>query len=139
MAESDSPKADLRFNLPHRVKSERVIARLFEEGWVEGKRPLTLRMLPVPNLPSSQFLFSAPKRRFRQASVRNQVKRRMKEALRLEWASAPESLKSGYVFGLLCVSSPPPSVATLRAALRGVWPKLEHRHGAQGAANRFEQ
>lgn|GEM_PF-1803906 len=134
MEESENGAKTGGLRLPPRLKSERLITRLFEEGWVEGRRPLTLRVLPIEELQHTQFLFAAPKRRFRQATVRNQVKRRMKEALRLEWPTAPESLKSGYGFALLCLSTPPPSVAALRTALRALWPKLEERGLALGTS-----
>ncbi|GJM36261.1 MAG: ribonuclease P protein component [Saprospiraceae bacterium] len=77
---------DFSFKSGERLKSRKVIGQLFEEGHSFGQYPLRLVWLEV-NPPRSDFpaqlSISVPKRRFRHAVVRNQLKRKVREAYRL--------------------------------------------------------
>lgn len=75
------------FHKYERLKSRKDIGKIFQEGqsfisyplkisWVERDQPT------IPNFPV-QFALSVPKRRFSKASQRNRIRRRIREAYRL--------------------------------------------------------
>lgn len=72
----------------------------------------------------SQWVFTAPKRRYRKAVDRNKIKRKLKEALRLEWPGAPADIQTGKFLALISTAELDVSVATLRAALRAIWKQI---------------
>lgn len=75
------------FTKEERLKSRKIIQRLFKEGQSFGQYPLRLVWLnleePVSNAPV-QFTVSVPKKRFRKAVSRNRIKRQVREAYRLQ-------------------------------------------------------
>ena len=75
-----------RFGKRERLKHRKLIQRVFAEGRSRGKYPLRLIWLSVNDdeeTPDFQVGFTVPKRTFRQAWKRNLLKRRMREAYRL--------------------------------------------------------
>ena len=84
------------FSKPERLCSIKVIAGLFEKGhsfnvsllnviWAKSSIPL-----PFP----AQVALSVPKKKFRQATTRNLIKRRMREAYRKQKALLYDSLRA---------------------------------------------
>ena len=74
------------FKKKERLKSRKVINRLFKEGQYFGQYPLRLVWLKMDEPLSDasvQFTVSVPKKRFRKAVARNRIKRQMREAYRL--------------------------------------------------------
>ena len=69
-----------------RVKSKKLIGKLFEEGKSIKKYPFRLIFLiqDKNSLLKNQASFSVPKRNFKKAVDRNRIKRLIKEAYRLE-------------------------------------------------------
>ena len=74
------------FKKAERLKSRKIIGRLFKEGYSFGVYPLRLVFLkneePRQDAPV-QFTVSVPKRSFKSAVVRNRLKRKVREAWRL--------------------------------------------------------
>lgn len=74
------------FKKAERLKSRKVIGRLFKEGQSFGAYPLRLVFLkndePRTDAPI-QFTVSVPKRAFKSAVARNRIKRKVREAWRL--------------------------------------------------------
>ena len=74
------------FKKEERLKSRKVINRLFREGQSFSQYPLRLVWLkmepPLSDAPV-QFTVSVPKKRFRKAVARNRIKRQVREAYRL--------------------------------------------------------
>ena len=74
------------FKKTERLKSRKVIGRLFKEGQSFGAYPLRLVFLknddPRSDAPV-QFTVSVPKRVFKSAVARNRIKRKVREAWRL--------------------------------------------------------
>ena len=70
------------FKKRQRLKRKKWIKELFSKGNVCKKHPLLFFSLPFSDLRTHQVLFSVPKRRVKQAVMRNQVRRRIREAYR---------------------------------------------------------
>jgi ribonuclease P protein component len=76
-----------RFMREERLKSRKIIEQLFREGKVIHGSCLTFFYLPLSSTASVfpvQAMFTGSKRLFRHATDRNHLKRRMREAYRLE-------------------------------------------------------
>jgi len=78
---------DLSFSRSEKLKSKKVISRIFDQGASSFKYPLRLKymILGTSHVEESgiKVAFSVPKRRIAKAVHRNLIKRRMKEAYRL--------------------------------------------------------
>ena len=77
---------DFSFKSGERLKSRKVIGQLFEEGQSFSQYPLRLVWIEVAEIRGSfpaQVAITVPKRRFRRAVIRNQIKRKIREAYRL--------------------------------------------------------
>ncbi|MFB9863383.1 ribonuclease P protein component [Rufibacter immobilis] len=74
-----------RFPKEERLRSKKLIDRLFREGSSFNLYPLRFVVLQVPELsePPVQILVSVSKRHFKKAVDRNRLKRQMREAYRL--------------------------------------------------------
>jgi ribonuclease P protein component len=75
---------EIKFNYPkeEKLKSRIAIQELFEKGNSLQENNIKILFLPN-NLPNNQIAFTVPKRSFKLASDRNNIKRQMKEAYRL--------------------------------------------------------
>jgi len=74
------------FPASRKLKSEKIISRLFQEGKPLFKYPIRLVYLTDANnesLEPIQYTVSVPKKRFKRAVDRNLLKRRMREGIRL--------------------------------------------------------
>lgn len=72
------------FGADKRLKSRKSIERLFSEGKKLYKHPITVIYVIEKNaLPTFQIAVSVPKRNFKKAVDRNELKRKMREAARL--------------------------------------------------------
>src|SRR5688572_6472406 len=85
----------MRFGKKERLNNEILIKELFEKGSSFYLFPFKVHFLnnPDQNFPFHQVMFSVPKRNFKKAVDRNLIKRRMREAFRLNKQSLPASGK----------------------------------------------
>ena len=78
--------ADYTFTRQERLKSKKLIQRLFKEGRSLFQFPIKIVYLPLPDdtagITNTQFAISVPKKRFKKAVDRNRIKRLMREGIR---------------------------------------------------------
>ena len=85
----------LSFPKSQKLTSKRLIEQLFEHGKAINLSPLRLIKLPNPvqENTETQALFTVPSRNFKRAVDRNLLKRRMREAYRLNKSLLPAEPK----------------------------------------------
>src|SRR5688572_27071073 len=83
------------FSFPksERLNKKKSIQELFNKGSSFYLYPFRVYFQPAPDLSTNQVLFSVSKRNFKRAVDRNQLKRRMREAYRLNKLSIQGATK----------------------------------------------
>ncbi len=123
--------ADLRFPREERLKSRSSIALLFNrtsKGAAHDGLRLVWTASPEPLVRGVQVLVAAPKKQFKQATVRNRVKRLLRESWRLERGDLPMKwLEAGTpkIIGLIYTGAANPTLVGMRASLRGLLDKAK--------------
>lgn len=81
------------------LKSKKQIDLLFSQGYVFKAYPLLVKYLQKPEEAEDchQFVFSVPKRNFKRAVDRNLLKRRIKEAYRLNQLDFSDKVGTHYL------------------------------------------
>jgi ribonuclease P protein component len=115
----------MNYKLPknERLHAEKLIKELFNEGSSFFLYPFKVLFLKKPELSAqpNQILFSVSKKKIRQATGRNYVKRRLKEAYRLNKDILPPD---GIIVGLIFVGKPDMSFAETQPKMIQVLQKL---------------
>jgi len=65
-----------------KLKSRKLIERLFSEGKSISKFPVKLYYLPIEDVEKNQAAFAVPKKNFKSAVTRNRLKRQLREVYR---------------------------------------------------------
>ena len=88
------------FGKPEKLKSRKLIGKLFEDGKSVKKFPVRLVYLQTEHTSDFpiQAGFSVPKRNFKKAVDRNRIKRLLREAYRHEKGGLYEQLEKPYIF-----------------------------------------
>jgi ribonuclease P protein component len=94
------------FSKDERLSSHRMISRLFAEGSTFHLKPFRVTWMPAASGGPSpvQVLMSVPKYNFKKAVHRNMIRRRMKEAYRLNKHIVYDSLTEKQQHLLLCIT-----------------------------------
>ncbi|MDA9627283.1 ribonuclease P protein component [Flavobacteriaceae bacterium] len=100
-----------------RLKSQKLIGRLFEEG--ASLKIFPFRLIYITTEKSQlQSSFSVPKRNFKKAVDRNRIKRLIKEAYRLEKKNAFKTSNYNCVFMITYLGKKEPSFLEVQKKIR---------------------
>jgi ribonuclease P protein component len=117
----DKAKPDLSFKKDERLCSKKVIEKLFSDGSSFLVHPVKVVYLPIdfqPGVPV-KVAFTASKKIFRKAVHRNLIKRRMREAFRLNKAIFhEENLKINFAVFFIFIGKEIADFKTVEFALK---------------------
>jgi ribonuclease P protein component len=115
----------MNYRLPksERLHAEKLIKELFNEGSSFFLYPFKVLYLKKPELQgqANQVLFSVSKKKIKRANGRNFIKRRLKEAYRLNKATL---IHEGILIGFIFVGKPDMSFAEIQPKMVQVLTKL---------------
>lgn len=105
-----------------RLKSRKLIGKLFEEGDSLKKFPIRLVYLQAEHTSRYpvQTSFSVPKRNFKKAVDRNRIKRLLREAYRLEKEVIYEGVEMPYIFMITFMGKKEPTFLEVQQKIREV-------------------
>ena len=110
------------FKKQERLKSKKLIEKLFEEGSSIKKFPVRLMYLQTEH--SSDFpvqvSFSVPKRNFKKAVQRNRIKRLLRESYRLEKHKLYENLDQPFIFMITFIGKENPEYVELQQKIQQI-------------------
>ncbi|NER14231.1 ribonuclease P protein component [Leptobacterium flavescens] len=110
---------DQRFPREEKLKSNLLIEQLFSEGSSVSKYPL--KLIYVKTEPEDDVKvkagFSVPKRKFKKAVQRNQIKRLIREAYRLNKSNLFNNLSTSYAFMFLYLGKEEPDFSELNTTM----------------------
>ncbi len=109
-----------------RLKSKKLIERLFKEGENIKKFPLRFIYLKTDSLQNNsiQASFSVPKRNFKKAVDRNRIKRLLREAYRIEKREFFENSTIPFVFMLTYLGKKEPKFSDIQEKIRELFTLL---------------
>ena len=110
------------FGKQEKLKSRKLIGRLFEDGDSVKKFPIRLVYLQTEHTSDYpiQAGFSVPKRNFKNAVDRNRIKRLMREAYRLTKNEVYEDLEHPFVFMFTFMGKKEPSYVEVEQKIKQV-------------------
>jgi len=118
-------QTSLKFGKSIKLCSETTISGLFREGIIVFNHPFKIYYQPN-NLDVSRVLISVPKRAFKRAVDRNFIKRRIREALRLNnFARFFENCKD---ISIVYIGKELPETALLNQKIKDVLDKIKRDH-----------
>ena len=114
----------LRFPKSEKLKSQKTIELLFEEGKSVSKFPIKLFYISSKNSEKTKAGFTVPKKSFKKAVDRNRIKRQVREAYRLQKHLL--KLDNGVEFALffLYIGKEKLPYAKIEAAMKSLLKKL---------------
>lgn len=114
------------FNKKEKLKSEKLINRLFAEGQSVVAYPLRLVYLPVVFDDGVQVKtgVSVSKRNFKKAVDRNRIKRLLREAYRLEKGKYFNNFSASYAFMILYIGKDGTDFDTIEQKMKELFQKF---------------
>ena len=111
-----------RFGKQEKLKSRKLIEKLFAEGNSVKKFPIRLVYLQTTHTSSFpvQAGFSVPKRNFKRAVDRNRIKRLLREAYRHEKNDLYDQLQQPYIFMFTFIGRKEPTYLEAQQKIREV-------------------
>ena len=118
---------EFKFPKNERLKSKKLIEKIFNEGKVVTKFPLKLIFTDaVLNTDTAvQAGFSVPKRNFKKAVQRNRIKRLLREAYRLQKPVLFNNLSTSYAFMFLYLGKDEPDFKALSKTMEQLLIKFQ--------------
>ncbi|NAS30936.1 ribonuclease P protein component [Flavobacteriaceae bacterium R38] len=109
------------FPKEEKLKSRKLIEKLFSDGKSVSKFPLKLVFIPLTEHQSTSVNvlagFSVPKRKFKKAVDRNHIKRLIRESYRLQKTTLFNNLPTSYAFMFLYLGKEQPSFIQLNKSM----------------------
>jgi ribonuclease P protein component len=107
------------FSKKEKLKSKKLIEQLFAQGKSVAAFPLRLVYLPIEQENAvTQAGFSVPKKNFKLAVQRNQIKRRLREAYRLQKPLLFNNSTTSYALMFLYLGKKEPSTKELQISIK---------------------
>ncbi|MFD2542943.1 ribonuclease P protein component [Lacinutrix gracilariae] len=118
------------YNKSEKLKSEKLITKLFTEGKSVSAYPLRLVYLETTftEAVSAKTGVSVPKRKFKKAVDRIRIKRVMREAYRLNKQNVFNNITTQYAFMILYIGKEKPSYNQVETATKKVFNKFLAKH-----------
>lgn len=122
----NAPRIDQSFGKKEKLKSQRLITQLFEEGKSISSYPLKLMYIPIKSEEVSiQAGVTVSKRNFKSAVQRNRIKRLLKESYRLNKALVFNNTNDNFAFLFLYLGKEMPSFEQLDQKMKLVLNKFK--------------
>ena len=117
---------DRTFPKKEKLKSKIIIDRLFREGDSISVHPLKLVYLRIPTATESkiQVAVSAPKSKFKNAVVRNRIKRILREHYRLNKETIFNNMEGNFAFLFLYLGKDIPENTVVESSMLTIFKKL---------------
>jgi ribonuclease P protein component len=117
------------FNQKEKLKSKKLIDKLFTEGQSVSAYPLRLVYLPTSFIDDvvSKTGVSVSKRNFKTAVDRNRIKRLLREAYRLNKATYFNNITTQYAFMILYIGKEKPSFTEVEIKMKLLFEKFQNK------------
>ena len=116
----------LKFGKSERLKSKKLFQSVFDNGKVLTAYPLKVFYIPVldAEIPRTQVGVLVGKKKFRRAVSRNRIKRKIREAYRLNKHLIFNNIEGKYAFLFLYIGDDLPTSETVEKAMVSLITKL---------------